>query len=79
MASRDDTPLPSRNIAILLASGVILISLAIVLLGLLRLLRELHLPTDEGPADERDRMGVAGTTVIAEIERSQHQIAEEQG
>jgi hypothetical protein len=60
--------------------GVILISLAIVSLGVPKLLRMLHLPTAEGAADDCDRPHVASArAVVAEIKRSQHQIAEEQG
>jgi Na+/H+ antiporter len=73
-------PFPTRDLAILLASGVILSSLAIASLGLPLLLRGLHLPHDEGAADERDRARIKGAkAAIAEIERVQHRMAEEQG
>jgi CPA1 family monovalent cation:H+ antiporter len=80
MAMSDGTPFPTRDLAILLASGVILTSLAIASLGLPLLLRGLHLPHDEGAADERDRARIKGAkAAIAEIERVQHRLAEEQG
>jgi CPA1 family monovalent cation:H+ antiporter len=80
MAMGDGTPFPTRDLAILLASGVILSSLAIASLGLPLLLRGLHLPHDEGAADERDRARIKGAkAAIAEIERVQHRMAEEQG
>jgi Na+/H+ antiporter len=60
MAMSDGTPFPTRDLAILLASGVILTSLAIASLGLPLLLRGLHLPLDEGAADERDRARIKG-------------------
>lgn len=76
----DGSPFPGRDLAILLASGVILASLVIAAVGLPLLLRGLHLPADEGAAEERDRARIRGAkAAIAEIERVQHRMAEEHG
>ncbi|WP_019517615.1 Na+/H+ antiporter [Sphingomonas sp. Mn802worker] len=80
MTMNDGSPFPARDLAILLASGVILASLVIASVGLPLLLRGLHLPVDEGAAEERDRARIKGAkAAIAEIERVQHQMAEEHG
>ncbi|HXH16022.1 MAG TPA: Na+/H+ antiporter [Sphingomonas sp.] len=76
----DGSPFPARDLAILLASGVILASLVIAAIGLPLLLRGLQLPTDDGAAGERDRARIAAAkAAIAEIDRVQHEIAEEKG
>ena len=73
-------PFPTRDLTILLASGVILTSLVIASLGLPLLLRGLQLPVDGSANDERDRARIKGAkAAIAEIERVQHQMAEDQG
>ncbi|WP_294352191.1 Na+/H+ antiporter [uncultured Sphingomonas sp.] len=80
MTMNDGSPFPARDLAILLASGVILASLVIASVGLPLLLRGLHLPVDEGVAEERDRARIKGAkAAIAEIERVQHRMAEEHG
>ena len=80
MTMNDGSPFPARDLAILLASGVILASLVIASVGLPLLLRGLHLPVDEGAAEERDRARIKGAkAAIAEIERAQHRMAEEYG
>lgn len=80
MTMPDGTPFPARDLTILIASGVILASLVIASLGLPLLLRGLQLPTDGSATDERDRARIKGAkAAIAEIERQQHQMAEEQG
>ena len=79
-AMPDGSPFPARDLAILLASGVILASLVIAAVGLPLLLRGLQLPADDGAAGERDRARIrAAKAAIAEIERVQHQMAEESG
>jgi CPA1 family monovalent cation:H+ antiporter len=80
LAMPDGSPFPARDLAILLASGVILASLVIAAVGLPLLLRGLQLPADDGAAGERDRARIrAAKAAIAEIERVQHQMAEESG
>jgi len=80
MTMPDGAPFPTRDLTILLASGVILTSLVIASLGLPLLLRGLQLPIDDGADDERDRARIKGAkAAIAEIERVQHQMAQEQG
>jgi len=72
----DGTPFPARDLVILLASGVILVSLVIAAVGLPLLLNGLSLPMDEGAVAERDRVRiVTAKAAIAEIERVQHDLA----
>ena len=71
---------PARDLVILLASGVILASLAIAAGGLPLLLRGLTFPAEEGAAGERDRARVVtAEAAIAEIERVQHAMAQDRG
>ncbi len=80
LAMPDGAPFPARDLVILLASGVILTTLVIAAVGLPILLRDLALPTDDGATGQRDRARiVAAKAAIAEIERVQHEIAEEMG
>ncbi|GGB21814.1 Na+/H+ antiporter [Sphingomonas metalli] len=74
----DGSPLPARDLVILLASGVILASLVIAAAGLPLLLRGLRLPSDAGLAAERDRARtIAARAAILEIERVRHAMCAE--
>ncbi len=76
----DGAPFPSRDLVILLASGVILTSLVIASVGLPVLLRGLRLPADEAAVGQRDRARiVTAKAAIAEIERAQHDLAAADG
>jgi Na+/H+ antiporter, bacterial form len=80
MTMPNGAPFPARDLTILLASGVILASLAIAAVGLPLLLRDLRLPTKDEEADERDRARVASAkAAIQTIERVQHELAENHG
>lgn len=80
LALPSGAPFPGRDLVILLASGVILASLAIAAAGLPLLLRGLTLPAEEGIAGERDRARVAtAEAAIAAIEHVQHEMARDRG
>jgi NhaP-type Na+/H+ or K+/H+ antiporter len=73
----DGTPFPSRDLAIFLAMGVILVSLAGATLLLPAVLKGLELPPEDEHAREEDaaRRAAADAAVQA-IERVQHEMAE---
>jgi CPA1 family monovalent cation:H+ antiporter len=73
----DGTPFPSRDLAIFLAMGVILVSLAGASLLLPAVLQGLELPPEDEHAREEDaaRRAAADAAVQA-IERVQHEMAE---
>ena len=69
LALADGTPLPERDVAIFLASGVILLSLAVASLGLPSLLKGLQLPDDDpSQAAERAVRVAAAHAAIARID-----------
>lgn len=73
----DGTPLPARELAIFLATAVILLSLLAASIGLPPLLRGLEFapePTDQ--QEEALARRVAATAAIAAIEQSQHELLE---
>jgi NhaP-type Na+/H+ or K+/H+ antiporter len=72
----DGSPFPSRDLAIFLAMGVILVSLAGASVLLPRVLRGLELPPEAHEAQEEDRARrAAADAAVAEIERLQHEMA----
>lgn len=79
LALNDGSPFPARDLAIFLAMGVIIVSLVAASLGLPLLLRGLTLPSEPSHVAEEDAARiVAAQAAIAEIERSEHAMAEGQ-
>jgi len=72
----DGSPFPARDLAILLAMGVIIVSLLAASIGLPLLLRGLEMPAEPSYQAEEDRARIAAAeAAIAEIERVQHDLA----
>jgi monovalent cation/hydrogen antiporter len=72
IALNDGTPFPARDLAILLAMGVIIMSLIAASIGLPLLLRGLEMPAETSGEAEEDRARIAAAeAAIAEIERVQ--------
>jgi CPA1 family monovalent cation:H+ antiporter len=72
----DGSPFPARDLAILLAMGVIIVSIVAASIGLPLLLRGLEMPDEPSYQAEEDRARVAAAeAAIAEIERVQHELA----
>lgn len=71
----DGTPFPARDLAIFLATAVILLSLAVASICLPRLLRGLELPEDTEEHREEDlARHHAASAAIAAIEKTQQQL-----
>lgn len=73
----DGTPFPARELAIFLATAVILLSLLAASIGLPPLLKGLELPPE--PAVQREEnlaRRAAATAAIAAVEKSQHDLLE---
>ena len=69
IAMRDGTPFPARDLAIFLASGIIILSLLVATIGLPLLLRGLHLPAEDRDARETDKaLTAAADAAIAAID-----------
>jgi CPA1 family monovalent cation:H+ antiporter len=62
----DDTPFPARQLVILLASAVIVVSLVVASIALPRLLRGLEVPDE--PQDEREEERAREAAVVAAVE-----------
>jgi CPA1 family monovalent cation:H+ antiporter len=76
----DGSPFPGRQLAILLAMGVILTSLLLATTVLPPLLRGLRLPPEPSrDAEEDSARAAARDEAVKAIEALQHRIAEEQG
>jgi CPA1 family monovalent cation:H+ antiporter len=76
IALHDGSPFPARDLAILLAMGVIIVSLIVASIGLPLLLRGLEMPAEPSSQAEEDRARVAAAeAAITEIERVQHELA----
>lgn len=76
IALHDGSPFPARDLAILLAMGVIIVSLIAASIGLPWVLRGLEMPAEPTYQAEEDRARVAAAeAAIAEIERVQHELA----
>jgi monovalent cation/hydrogen antiporter len=70
-------PFPARDLAILLAMGVIVMSLIAASIGLPLLLQGLEMPAEPSRQAEEDRARIAAAeAAIAEIERVEHGLAE---
>ena len=73
----DGTPFPARDLAILLAMGVIIVSLIVASIGLPILLRGLKMPAEPSHQAEEDAARIASAqAAIAAIERAEHDMAE---
>ncbi len=73
----DGTPLPARELAIFLATAVILLSLLAASIGLPPLLRGLELaPEPTARQEENLARRAAATAAIAAVEQSQHELLE---
>ena len=69
----DGTPFPARDLAIFLASAVILLSLVMASVGLPKVLKGLELPYDQAGQLEEDRARRgAAIAAIAAVEHAQH-------
>ncbi len=76
----DGTPFPARDLAIFLATGVIILSLVIASIALPLLLKDLTMPAEPSLQAEEDAARVAAAeAAIREIERAQHDLAEKRG
>lgn len=72
----DGSPFPTRDLAIFLAMGVIVVSLITASIGLPLLLRRLEIPAERSYQVKEDQARVAAAeAAIAEIERVQHSLA----
>nr|WP_295235970.1 Na+/H+ antiporter [uncultured Brevundimonas sp.] len=73
----DGSPMPSRNLAIFLAAGVIVVSLVLATFALPRLLKNVELPPEPSHEQEEDRGRVAAASAaIRAIENASHAMAE---
>lgn len=71
----DGTAFPARDLAVFLATAVILLSLLTATIGLPRVLKGLQLPTEPVEQREEDHARhVAAVAAIAAIEKEQHQL-----
>lgn len=76
LVMEDGSPFPGRDLAIFLAMGVILVSLAGASILLPPVLRGLELPPEAHEAQEQDRARrAAADAAVTEIERLQHELA----
>jgi CPA1 family monovalent cation:H+ antiporter len=66
LALPDGSPFPGRQLAILLASAVIVVSLLLASVALPRLLRGLEVPAEDDAAQEEDRARHAAVTAAVE-------------
>jgi CPA1 family monovalent cation:H+ antiporter len=77
LTMNDGSPFPARDLAILLAAGVIIVSLVAASIGLPHLLKNLELPPDtahQGAKD--DARTAAAEAAIRAIEEAQHRMGE---
>jgi CPA1 family monovalent cation:H+ antiporter len=72
-------PFPARDLAIVLAAGVVVLSLIAASMALPRLLKDLNMPEDSHHAIEEDRARVAAAeAAIRAIEQATHELAQGQ-
>jgi Na+/H+ antiporter len=75
LTMNDGTAFPARDLAIILAAGVIIVSLVSASFGLPLLLKGLELPPETSQQEEEDRARVAAAeAAILAIEQAQHQM-----
>lgn len=73
----DGSPMPSRNLAIFLAAGVIIVSLVLATFALPRLMKHIELPPEPSHQQEEDRSRIAAATAaLRAIEDVSHAMAE---
>lgn len=73
----DGSPMPSRNLAIFLAAGVIVVSLVVATFALPRLLKNVELPPEPSHEQEEDRGRVAAASAaLRAIEDASYAMAE---
>lgn len=73
----DGAPFPARDLAIFLAMGVIIVSLVAASIGLPLMMRGLEMPAEPTGEAEVDAARIAAAeAAIAEIERTQHRLAD---
>ena len=73
----DGSEMPSRNLAIFLAAGVIIVSLVLATLVLPRLMRNIELPAEPSHQQEEDRSRVAAAeAALQAIEDKAHALSE---
>lgn len=73
----DGSAFPARDLAIFLASGVIIMSLVVASIGLPALMKGLELPPEPGHEAEEDiARAAAARAAIRAIEQEQHKLAE---
>jgi CPA1 family monovalent cation:H+ antiporter len=76
-ALADGSPMPSRNLAIFLAAGVIIVSLLVATFALPRLMRGVELPPEPSQEREADRGRVAAASAaLRAVEDASHAMAE---
>ncbi len=77
LTMNDGSPFPARDLAILLAAGVIIVSLVAASIGLPRLLKNLELPPDASHQEQEDNARTAAAeAAIRAIEQAQHKMGE---
>ena len=77
LALNDGSPFPARDLAILLAAGVIIVSLIAASIGLAPLLKGLELPPEPSHREEEDRARIiAAEAAIKAIVQAQHDLAQ---
>jgi len=77
LTMNDGSPFPARDLAILLAAGVIIVSLVAASIGLPRLLKNLELPPDAAHQEQEDNARTAAAeAAIRAIEQAQHKMGE---
>lgn len=75
----DGTPFPARDLAIFLATAVIILSLLVASIGLPWLLRDLELPTEPEHHADEDRARVAASQAAMQaVEAAGHRLAQGQ-
>jgi CPA1 family monovalent cation:H+ antiporter len=77
LTMNDGSAFPARDLAIILAAGVIIVSLISASFGLPFLLRGLELPPEPSQQEDEDRARIAAAeAAIKAIEQAQHQMGE---
>ena len=75
----DGTPFPTRDLAIVLAAGVVVFSLLAASVSLPHLLKDLNMPDDSEQLAEEDRARIAAAeAAIRAIEQTMHDLAQGQ-
>ncbi|WP_026791628.1 Na+/H+ antiporter [Pleomorphomonas oryzae] len=77
LVMNDGSPFPARDLAILLAAGVIIVSLVIASVGLPHLLKNLKLPPEPSEQEAEDVARTrAAEAAIRAVEQAQHKMSE---